>query len=301
MLFELPPLPAKVPAGMIPEWGIQNAKHRPCPVCSSDAPVPFVARPDKFVVHHCSACGMRYLADIPSQDELEKFYRSYSIYKNYRFAKLSLWNKITGSGNPFITILQNTGGVSGLSICEIGCSDGFFLELLRSRGADVYGVELDADCDHILEKKNVPHSKSIPAGQLYDAFCLFQILEHLSHPEDMIKNIAGSIKKDGRLLISVPNGGEVAKAGPTWIGFRVDLEHLNYFDLSSLSNLLSRQGMLVEQYWEHNQPGIQRPNPSKSPPILRSTNWRRLSGFLYRHPLSAQGSFVLTVLSRKVR
>ncbi len=299
-MIELPFLPQNVHAGKPPGWNAQNARRRPCPVCSGDTPAPLVIRPDRFVVHKCKNCGMHYLADIPSPEELAKFYQGYGIHKNYGFGKAGLWDKISANlNNPFINILENTGGIRGVSICEIGCSGGFFLELLKYRGGNVFGVELDANAAKVLEEKKIPHSESIPEGRRYDVFCLFQVLEHLSRPGDMLETIAGAMEKDGRLLISIPNAGEIAKAGLTWIGFRVDLEHINYFDLASLSNLLSRHGLLLEQFWEHAQPCIPRSGPVKSQPSSLTINWRRITGLIYPKPISSQGSFVATILARK--
>jgi len=105
------------------------------------------------------------------------------------------------------------------------------------------------------------------------------------------------LESDGRLLLSFPNGGEIGTIGPAWLGFRVDLEHLNYFSLSSLGTLLQECGLYVEHYWEYGQPGVFRqPKTSAYSKFLaRFVNSNSNRGV----PNYSDGKFVLSILARK--
>jgi hypothetical protein len=50
-----------------------------------------------------------------------------------------------------------------------------------------------------------------------------------------------------------PNGGQADTLGAGWVGFRVDLDHLNYFSSATLSRLLVRAGLWPEAVWEFRQ------------------------------------------------
>jgi len=312
MIEKLTPLPPTVKAGKFPNWNINNLYHRNCPVCNQDIPIPIVTRPDNFIVHRCSKCNMIYLADIPKPDEIYKFYTYYASFKGLKQASKFMnylklpKNKIASNKNFFIDILENTGGIKGCSVCDIGCSFGWFLELIRYKGGYPVGVELDNNARNILKKKGIPAFEEIDSNKKYDIICMFQLLEHLVNPSDLLKKVSSSLLEDGRVLISVPNAGEFAKIGYTWIGFRVDFEHVNYFDLHSLSNLLLKHGLIIEHFWEHNQPGVQRIIDIKKLEnniVNRSFKFVKsiIKGFLNnRQYIMQKGTFVLTVLARKI-
>ena len=167
-------------------------------------------------------------------------------------------------------------------------------------------MEPDADARISLSRKNrLPFLEQIGLqNEEFDVICLFQVLEHLvEYPSALLADISRSLSKDGRVLIAVPNGGEYAKTGPAWLGFRVDLEHVNYFDLKSLAALLSKHGLFCEHYWEDAQPAIAREtHRHREVAVMR---WPKrivkalFNRFMVERGILNQGSFVLTVLARK--
>ena len=74
-------MPADVSAGRFPTWRMDSLTHRSCPVCGADSPTAICRRPDLLLVGKCSACGMTYLPDTPTQGDLRKFYANYSTFK----------------------------------------------------------------------------------------------------------------------------------------------------------------------------------------------------------------------------
>jgi hypothetical protein len=133
----------------------------------------------------------------------------------------------------------------------------------------------------------------------------------LEDPGALLEQSAKSLPDDGRLLLALPNGGECEVVGEGWIGFRVDLEHLNYFSVRTLSRLLAKHDLFLEQFWLDSQPGVLRCS-------LANAESRRILNRIRRIPHRAKrivqrlltpssvgqacdnGSFGLTVLARKV-
>ncbi len=262
-------------------------------------------RPDGFIVHQCLPCGVLYLADVPNKSEVEKFYQQYSSYKHYKSSHTLLaWFEIQRElrRNKYLSILEATGGIKGMTVCEIGCSHGNFLELIKRKQGRAVGVEPDAAARISLSRKNIPVLEQIGSKEEFNVICLFQVLEHLVDPSPLLSSISRSLTKDGRVLIAVPNGGEYAKTGPTWLGFRVDLEHVNYFDLKSLAALLSKHGLFCEHFWEDAQPVITRETYLRGETV---TGWpKKIAKVLFNRAIVersilTQGSFVLTILARK--
>lgn len=246
---------------------------------------------------------MIYLSDIPSSLDLSNIYLCYGNFKGYFqnnavLKPLSRRTLYSLARNHFaIQILEQFDGLKGFKFCEIGSSYGIILQIARFKGASVAGVELDEKARLFTTSKlGIPTYQSIEESSgLQDIVCAISVFEHLQNPAILVEEIYNKCSNDARLLLSMPNGENYHRYGPTWAGFRVDLEHLNYFSLNTISSLLFKKGFLIEQHWEINQLFT---NRSTSPEGLAH---RIISKF--RRPTwnpQKQGSATLVVLARKV-
>jgi 2-polyprenyl-3-methyl-5-hydroxy-6-metoxy-1,4-benzoquinol methylase len=299
-ILELPALPDTVSAGKIHFRDTGRLRHRACPICKKDDPVEVVKRPDQIIVHACGNCGMTYLAKVPDAAQLNAFYRGYANRKYHASEPKTVRLRLKALRNPHISILEQTGGIRGQSICELGCSFGTFLEYVRAKRGYPHGVEIDQIARQVLDKKRIPASEILPGQIDFDVICAFDLLEHLVDPGEMIQAVSGNLKQDGRFLLSVPNGNEIEQTGPTWIGLRVDLEHLNYFRLEDITRILARYNLYVEQYWEKGQPYLPRtPKTVISDKFRNFTLLKRLEKKWQDYTFQ-KGRFQLTILARKV-
>jgi 2-polyprenyl-3-methyl-5-hydroxy-6-metoxy-1,4-benzoquinol methylase len=242
---------------------------------------------------------MIYLPDTPSLTDIDEFYNAYGNFKGFQGRHLSKTNWFIRSFfNPFVNILNSSGGLSGKRLLDVGCSYGDFLQLVKRRGAKIQGVELDGHALAHLKSVDIPASNQMPVNQQFDIVCAFQILEHLVDPDDFIAKLSDLLVEDGRLLLTLPNGGEAEQIGSSWIGFRVDYEHLNYFSSRSLSALLIKNNLYVENVWTYSHPGVSR--VSVEPNRMLSKLNRMINIYLEREPDVIKGNFVLAVMARKV-
>lgn len=301
-VIQLPPLPGSVECGKVYRWSMDRLVRRDCPVCRADERETLCLRPDRLAVHRCVDCGLVYLAELPQDQDLDKFYAEYSEHKGYaggahrRPLSKREMNRLLDT-HFGLRILEQFDGLKGRAICDIGCSYGNVLQAARYRGARVTGVELDTEaCRHLRDDLGIAVHHDLadcPGGQ--DAVCAFSVLEHIADPRSFLEAIHRVCRDDGRLFLSMPNGGNYEMMGPGWAGFRVDLEHVNYFTLPSLSRLLASVGFYVEQYWFLNQLCTNRDEEG-------SGFWERLAN-RFRGPRwepQLQGYATLAVLARKV-
>lgn len=301
---QLSALPGSVRAAVQPVWLLDDLAHRACPVCEKDEPTLVVYRPDRLGVSECQNCGVLYVADCPSEAAIADFYSRYASFKGIVSHRLRRFRSFrTSAVDPIIEMLKATGGIGEKSVCEIGCSYGVRLQEVRQSGGDVYGVELDIGATTFLESVGIPSGPELPDGRKFDVVMMCQVIEHMRSPSASLSRVSVAMLPDARLFIAVPNGGEAKTVGPRWVGYRVDLEHLNYFDVRSLSYLLSRHSLEVEQYWEYSQPGLQRSTGDTEPDRVPATHrlWRAMKrglGLSSVQPCEA-GKFVLAVLARK--
>jgi 2-polyprenyl-3-methyl-5-hydroxy-6-metoxy-1,4-benzoquinol methylase len=300
----LPPLPASVLAGKIPSWNMTSLCRRPCPVCQTEAASVVCYRPDQLRVARCAECSMLYLPEVPNSDEISKFYQGYGHFKGLTAGRLSKRQLARASrADQHIAILQATGGLRGASLVEVGCAFGDFLQLARYLGAKVTGVEVDGKARSCLESLDIPNQEALRGNERADIICAFQLLEHLEQPATFIAQVSRALSTDGRLLLALPNGGEFEAVGESWVGFRVDLEHLNYFSTRTLTRLLAKFDLFVEQFWLHSQPAVQRAVPARLERLGLGPRLERLSKRLMARlagpPVSEAGTFVLSALARK--
>jgi 2-polyprenyl-3-methyl-5-hydroxy-6-metoxy-1,4-benzoquinol methylase len=229
---------------------------------------------------------MYFLEDAPSESALAAFYQNYASakYPN-RLTRLKMMKQ--SLFNPYLRILRETGGIKGKSILDVGCSHGEFL--LQMSGARLFGYDIDTSCRAQLEASGITFLPSL-TGQ-FDVITVMQVLEHLREPGRLLNQLRHNIAGDGRLLVALPNGGEIDRIGNGWVGFRVDLEHLNYFTISTLTALLERCGFQVDAYWEMLQPVIFPNSLTAFDRLMR----------MFGASMLDHGRYVLTVLARPKR
>lgn len=295
-ILRLDALHADVRAARILLW--PNLEHRACPVCHASNHALVAIRPDGLAVAKCFTCEMLFLPNVPSEESLARFYAGYSDFKDLTKGRKrsALRNYLAALFDLHISILVQSGGLQNQVLCEVGASYGRFLTLARARGSAVHAVEIDQQASDYLSRIAIPATQVLPTSGQFDVICAFQVIEHLISPGSLIERCSAALKPDGRLLLSMPNGGDAERVGAAWLGFRVDLEHLNYFSVKTLATLLYEHGLYVEQYWEHGQPSLSRDPSSNTTSVLTPLKMlaNRLLGV-------GAGTFVLTVLARKAK
>jgi SAM-dependent methyltransferase len=242
------------------------------------------------------------LPDVPDEASLSTFYAAYvESHREALGGRPSVLGLAFWWTHPLMRILEDAAGLRGRRLLEIGCSSGAFLERARVRGAFVSGVEVDEVARAEARRAGLDCTAEIQRGARYDIVCAFQVLEHLADPHMMVGQVAEVLVDDGVFLAAVPNGGQAARVGNTWVGFRRDLEHLQYFSIGTLAALLSAHGLLVESFWEEGQPSgmLRVPRPPAGPLGRAWHGARALFASSSDRPFPADGSFNLVVLARK--
>jgi SAM-dependent methyltransferase len=99
-------------------------------------------------------------------------------------------------------------------VLDIGCSDGTFGAELRSRGAVVYGIEIDREfaaraatrLDRVLQGDALEGLESlIQEGEQFDAIVCADSLEHMVDPWTVLSTATALLDEDGVILVSLPN------------------------------------------------------------------------------------------------
>jgi SAM-dependent methyltransferase len=138
------------------------------------------------------------------------------------------------------------GGLGDRRIFEVGCGLGAFLAAAKVRGAEVIGQEVSRVAGEFAREKmgvpvlQDPLERSVMEVGSPDVVVMIDVLEHLSRPREALASIWRTLPPDGLLLLWTPNGGAAGtslETARTWVGFRVDLDHLQYFSAGAIARL----------------------------------------------------------------
>ena len=147
-------------------------------------------------------------------------------------------------------------------VLEFGCSTGYMSKILKQNGCEVIGIEINRQASKIARK----YCKKIINGDIeqleyeqvlgntkFDYIVFADVVEHLKDPLSVLVKIKKSLKKEGKVIISVPNIAhasirlelltgefEYEKAGI------LDESHLKFFTKRSIMRLLDSCGYYIE-------------------------------------------------------
>jgi 2-polyprenyl-3-methyl-5-hydroxy-6-metoxy-1,4-benzoquinol methylase len=208
-----------------------------CPICGSRAHAVHVAF-DEIPVVKCTDCEFMWSSKVLAEQEQRAYYEhSFGSLRHMQGqivnAKVNSW--VIGKLAPLRDIQ---------TVLDVGTGYGFFLDELRRRyGFDVTGIELSrqeatfAKTSLRLNVVNLPLAESGLNAGGYDLVTSFEVIEHVSHPVDFIKEMATFVKPNGYLLIMTDNfDSRMAKvlgaAFPKWIPH----SHISHFSPATLKN-----------------------------------------------------------------
>jgi 2-polyprenyl-3-methyl-5-hydroxy-6-metoxy-1,4-benzoquinol methylase len=209
--------------------------------------------------------GFLQVSPTPTQEEISKFYADefYSgAYKALNNSALEIQLEdqefYKGTRDDVLSYVEKhySKKLNEISLLDIGCGWGQALAYFKEKGIDGYGFDPAPEAVEYgkklglnvvvagLEKMNVFNRR-------FDVVTLFNVLEHLSDPEAVVKEIKETILVPGGLLIiDVPNefndfqtvGQKIHGLKEWWVA---PPAHLNYFNNTTLRKLLSGTGYQV--------------------------------------------------------
>ena len=211
-----------------------------------------------FDIFSCKNCGVNYASPL----KIDKYIYD-SIYKNVeavpgysRYYKLSesILNEkdpldfISKSEDCYYAVIEylkkDIKNKKKVKIIEIGCGQGYLTYSLKSSGFNITGIDISQEAVRIAKKKYgenyycgtlesyIKKTKEKPAYII----CT-ELIEHLEKPYNFVKNMLGSMNKNGKLIVTTPNKIERNKS--IW---DTDLPsvHLWWFTRKSMTKIAER-------------------------------------------------------------
>jgi SAM-dependent methyltransferase len=175
--------------------------------------------------------------------------------------------------------------VGGVSILDVGCGTGAFLDEARALGWQTQGIEVSVYAAQAAQQRGLevrcePIDRASLRGAAYDCVTLWDVLEHLCDPAGVLAAAAAAVRPGGVVAVST---GDITSlcariSGRRWHLFNLP-EHLYFFSRRSLELLMQRSGLRVarivrEVYWSPFSYLIERMLKSALP-ARRRRSWLR--------------------------
>lgn len=218
-------------------------EHNSCLVCGDSE----LTSLSGFEQHHltkCKSCGFVFCKPIPSQEELDKVYEGYGRNDYLSELTIQAYERILDTFEPY----RKTN-----KLIDVGCGIGYFLEVAKKRGWEIYGTEFTEEAVKICEDKGANMQLGVLDPDNYDSesfdvICSFEVIEHINNPRVELGNFNKLLRTGGLVYCTTPNFNAVERfqLGADWnvIGYP---EHLSYYTPKTLKRVFAESGFQAKK------------------------------------------------------
>lgn len=238
-------------------------EYASCNICGSskyeeicDIKIGPMAVPSKLV--RCKECSLFYANPRPGVEAGEDFYRS----QYHEFQKDEILYEVRiDIFKRYLQIINRFFPKRG-KLIDVGCSMGYFMDLARTDGWEVKGVEIsDYAVQHACNILRLDVAKANLKDahfekNLFDVATMWNVLEHLYDPRTNLIELNRILKKGGYLFMRLPNLYSQLKLFRLYqklkflfknsenisLGFGLYSFHFYSFDKNSIKKLLELTG-----------------------------------------------------------
>ena len=234
-----------------------------CCICGTDDATPigrgedfeYRSSSDSFVAMRCRRCDLIYLNPRPAAEELGRIYPPH--YHAYQFtaAKFGLAFRVRSRLEARRLLSYAKGLPEGARILDIGCGDGFHLDLLKRFGDprwQLVGVDVSERAVSVARQRGLTvHQGRISEAGLpensFDLILLIATIEHVDEPARVLEAAARLLTPRGRVVVVTDNTDTVdfvLGRRRHWGGYHFP-RHWNLFNRRSMDLLAARAGLRV--------------------------------------------------------
>ena len=189
----------------------------------------------------------------------EDYYESYWVKRKAEEVIPPIRKSIPRSLRKYTTYGAILNRISPNSkILDIGCGDGNVSQLYLRRG-QVYGLDISMEALEAAKKRGIEtvnhdlNKLPLPfENDFFDTIILTDVIEHVINPLELISEVRRVLKKNGKIIITVPNFSRFANrlrmffwGDPIdllhWSKYGDEIEHLHWFTKPKISWLLRKK------------------------------------------------------------
>lgn len=226
---------------------------RNCPGCNANNYKPELEK-DHLCLVRCKTCDLVYVNPVFDETHYEETYRSgvYQEIVKSHGEKSHEYRRDRFGVERIETIKRYLPKTPSPSFLDIGCSTGFVVEAALAEGWDAQGIDLNPSAIQFGRERGLPLEKSTfhsfsANGKTYDVIGLFDVLEHILHPKQLLEQVVARLNPEGIVFVYVPNYDSASRllmgkdAHFIW-----PTHHLTYFTPYTLKAFVESIGLNVE-------------------------------------------------------
>lgn len=224
-----------------------------CPFCESEN-AKLYDQEGRWKIVRCKSCGFIYTNPRPTPESLPGYYEE-SYFKDKRhyskFYNSDGTRKTVGERyDNRVADVENYASERG-RLLEIGSARGAFLQVMKSRGWEVEGVEISRDAAILANESGIKTHEGVfsdyAAEAPFDVICMYQTLEHVPDPKQVITKAFSGLNPGGLFIVEVPNiNCTELKVSKERRHLSYDLpRHLNHFSPAFLAKEMEKAGFEI--------------------------------------------------------
>ena len=215
--------------------------HTECLICKSQKIKQLSDYYESKGLVKCEKCGFVYMEKIPTIEDLNSHYETYSYSSEQYLSPLTI-----ESYNVLLDEFEKYRKTN--KILDVGCGRGFFLTQAKKRGWEVYGTEYSPKAVELCASNGIDMKTGKLSTDLFnikdfDIITSFEVLEHINNPNEELKHINNLLRKGGLFYCTTPNFNSLLryylKADYNIIEYP---EHLCYYVKKTLNSLVEQNG-----------------------------------------------------------
>lgn len=231
-----------------------------CDLCGSeDHEILFAANRKQWTstIVRCKKCRLVYTNPRLESLELKQFYNAESYFTTVskeddkigrNYVNIDIDKEMATERLSWLNLFKKPPG----DFLEIGCATGTNLLAAKDSGWRTAGVEISEFAGTFARERlglNVITGHLEDSGffdESFDAVGMYQVLEHVPSPMEMLREVRRILKKGGILAVDVPDfGSRLSRKLGSHSPHLAPPEHIYHFTAGTLKALISKAGFEV--------------------------------------------------------
>jgi 2-polyprenyl-3-methyl-5-hydroxy-6-metoxy-1,4-benzoquinol methylase len=198
------------------------------------------------MLHRCRACGLVFSDPQPRKEVEQRYRANYDLAAHFRAHER---RKSVLYERRLARLPLPSAGLDRL--CDVGCADGQFLELARSAGWRVCGVDLNPPAVKRARARGIDifegsfETMDDLPWRSFDLVTSWDVLEHSAQPRAFAERLVRLLAPGGWLALTTLNRRSLAFRVFRMRWSMIVQDHFTYWDTRSLRTLFRSLGLTV--------------------------------------------------------